>query len=90
MKENFEIIIQAFNKAGIDIPTVEYSITQYSLNTELSFRFENLDEFLLFLNLKSPADDQKINLIKAMIIEEGNDPNNFFYVNFYKPKVAEL
>lgn len=89
MKENFKIIIQAFEKAGIDMPTVEYSITQYSLNTELSFRFENLEEFLHFLNL-TPDDNEKITLIKTMMIEEGIEPNNFFYVNFYRPKVAEL
>ncbi|MNK15881.1 hypothetical protein D3C87_340350 [compost metagenome] len=90
MKENFNIIIQAFEKAGIDIPTVEYSITPYSLNTELSFRFGNLEQFLLFLNLKAPDDDEKISIINTMMIEEGIEPNKFFYVNFYRPKVAEL
>lgn len=90
MKENFATIIQAFKKAGIDIPTVQFSITEYSLNTDLSFRFGNLNEFLLFLNLASPDDDERIDKIHAMFVETGVDPNKFFYVNFYRPKVAEL
>lgn len=90
MKENFETIIQAFKKAGVDIPTVQFSITEYSLNTDLSFRFGNLSEFLLFLNLASPQDDERIDEIQSMFVETGVDPHKFFYVNFYRPKVAEL
>lgn len=90
MKGNFETIIVAFKKAGIDIPTVRFSITEYSLNTDLSFKFENLKDFLLFLNLTSPKDDERIDEIQSMFTEAGIDPNRFFYVNFYRPKVAEL
>jgi hypothetical protein len=90
MTENFETITKAFAKAGIDIPTAEYSITEYSLNTDLSFKFSNLEEFLSFLTISAHSGEEKIKKISAIVVDAGIDPNSFFYVNFYKPKVAEL
>lgn len=89
MEDNFTTIKQAFEKAGIDIHKAGFSITEYSLNTKLSFKFENIEEFTAFLGLM-PSDTKKMEDIKAMIIEAGIDPDKFFYVNFFKPKVAEL
>lgn len=88
MKENFKPIKQAFEKAGVDVQKAEFSITEYSLNTDLSFKFDNLNELLSFLEIS--AHSEKFKAINAMIIDSGVDSNNFFYVNFYKPKVAEL
>lgn len=90
MTENFQTILEAFKNAGIDVGKAEYSITEYSLNTDLSFKFENLDEFLEFLHLTGPADEEKIENVHNALIEEGLNPGDFFYVNFYSPKVAEL
>ena len=90
MEDNFKMITDAFAKAGIDITTAEYSITTYSLNTELSFRFENLDFFLHFLGLDRSVDSERVENINSLLAESGIDPNSFFFVNFYKPKVAEL
>lgn len=87
MTDNFTTIKDAFAQAGVDVQTAEYSITEYSLNTSLSFKFNNVAELLLFLGV---ADAEKTEKIKAMVIEANIDPNNFFYVNFYKPKVTEL
>ncbi|MGQ2984110.1 hypothetical protein [Flavobacterium sp.] len=87
MTDNFKTIKDAFTDAGIDVQTAEYSITEYSLNTSLSFKFNNIAELLLFLNV---ADLEKTEKIKARVMESNVDPNNFFYVNFYKPKVVEL
>lgn len=90
MKENFKIIQDAFEEAGVTITTAEYSITPYSLNTKLSFKFNSLEELLEFLGLNESQADPKAEAVKAMFAKEGLDPNSFFYVNFYKPKVAEL
>lgn len=93
MKENFKIILQAFEDAGIRVKTAEFSITEYSLNTDLSFKFEDLEEFLEFLHLEdsdNPRDEEKIESINTAFIEKGIDPERFFYVNFYSPKIAEL
>jgi hypothetical protein len=90
MKDNFKTITNAFEKAGIDIMTAEYSITEYSLNTDLSFKFENLQEFYEFLEVNGSGDEKRKENLKAMVVNAGVDTDNFFYVNFYKPKVAEL
>jgi len=90
MEDNFKIIKDAFEKAGISTATAEFSITAYSLNTELSFKFSNMDELLFFLGCSAPGDAERIERINAMVVDAGIDPNNFFFVNFYKPKVAEL
>ena len=64
MKDYFKTIVEAFSNAGIDVRNAEFSITEYSLNTDLSFRFSNIDEFLEFLHLSGPADDKKIERIQ--------------------------
>lgn len=88
MNDNFKTITDAFSKAGIDVAKVEFSITEYSLNTDLSFKFSDVKELFLFMNL--PADSERGDAIKAMVVESGINPDKFFYVNFYRPKVAEL
>lgn len=90
MTNNFDEIVATFKKAGLDVRTAEYSITEYSLNTELSFRFENYDGLISFLDHNGGASDHAKENINAMLVKEGIDPDKYFYVNFYKPKVAEL
>jgi len=88
--DNFATIKTAFKNAGIDVKQAEYSFTAYSLNTPLSFKFTNADEFIAFLNLDGVHDTTITERLHAMLTEAGLDPDRFFYVNFYKPKVAEL
>ena len=90
MNDNFTNIIEAFKNAGVDVRTAEFSITEYSLNTDLSFRFENLAEFIGFLDANREASEQEKEALNAMVVKEGVDTDKYFYVNFYKPKVAEL
>jgi hypothetical protein len=90
MNNNFSAIQDAFENAGIEVANAEFSFTAYSLNTSLSFKFENISEFTAFLDLNAPKDASKIERILVMLTDAGLDPNTFFYVNFYKPKVAEL
>lgn len=90
MQHNFETIHEAFKEAGVDSKKTEFSITNYSLNTKLSFKFNNANELLFFLNLSAHENSERIKEINAMIVDAGVDPNSFFYVNFFKPKVAEL
>jgi len=88
MNENLNSIHDAFKKLGIEAAAAQYSITEYSLNTDLSFKFSDLDELLAFL--EAGDDPAKSELVKAKVAESGVDTDSFFYVNFYKPKVAEL
>lgn len=90
MNENFDEIVKMFNKAGLDVRTAEYNITEYSLNSELSFRFEDAGHLVQFLDAYGDASDAAKENINAMLVKEGLDPDKPFYVNFFKPKVAEL
>lgn len=88
MKDKLNLITDAFHVAGIDNRNVEFSITEYSLNSKLSFKFSHINELLQFLDIS--ATSQKGKTVQAKFVESGVDPEKFFYVNFFKPKVAEL
>jgi hypothetical protein len=87
MQNNFSDIKAAFIKNGVDVTVADYSFTAYSLNLPLSFKFESLAEFILFLNI---TNRDKIDQLTQMVTDAGLDPGKFFFVNFYKPKVAEI
>jgi hypothetical protein len=101
MNDNFKNITDSLIKNGFieseenvkDLgKKLDFKITQYSLNTDLSFKFLNSEDFVSFLNYSSSEDisKEKIGLINASIIEQGLNPDDFFYVNFYKKEVNEL
>ena len=94
MSENFKFIVDTMMKEGFSqLPDknpasgrpYDYKITPYSLNTTLSFKFDNLNHFTEFLT-HSDADTstEKLALISTTLIELGLDPNQFFYVNFFE------
>jgi len=101
MNDNFKNITDSLIKNGFieseenvkDLGRkLDFKITQYSLNTDLSFKFLNSDDFVNFLNYSNSEEitKEKIGLINASIIEQGLNPDDFFYVNFYKKEVNEL
>lgn len=99
MKENFKAIADALVKSGFKTPPadangnpLDFKITPYSLNSKLSFRFENADDFMEFLQLSGNAlTEEKATSIHAAFIELGLNPKEFFYVNFFeKGKEAEM
>jgi len=101
MNDNFKNIVDSLIKNGFieseenvkDLgKKLDFKITQYSLNTDLSFKFINSEDFLNFLNYSSAEEitEEKIGLLNAAILEQGLNPDDFFYVNFYKKEVNEL
>ncbi len=101
MNDNFKNIVDSLIKNGFieseenvkDLgKKLDFKITQYSLNTDLSFKFLNSEDFLNFLNYSSHEEitEEKIGLLNAAILEQGLNPDDFFYVNFYKKEVNEL
>lgn len=101
MNDNFKNIIDSLIKNGFieseekvkDLGNkLDFKITQYSLNTDLSFKFLNAEDFVNFLNYSSSEEmtKAKIDLINAAILEQGLNPDEFFYVNFYKKEINEL
>lgn len=101
MNDNFKTIIESLIKNGFieseqhirELGSkLDFKITQYSLNTPLSFKFHNSEEFVTFLNFSNPEElnEEKIGLINAALLEQGLDPAHFFYVNFFKKEINEL
>ena len=92
MKENFKAISDALNKAGFknslenaEGKTLDFKITPYSLNTKLSFRFDNFSDFTEFLVLSNgPTSEERATLIHNAFAELGLNPDEFFYVNFFE------
>jgi len=92
MKENFKAIADALQKSGFSTSLestagkpLDFNITPYSLNTKLSFRFENLEEFTEFIQTSGNTfSDEKTNLMNTALIELGIDAKEFFYVNFFE------
>jgi hypothetical protein len=91
MKETFQAVADALSKAGFKAPlenaagkALDYKITPYSLNTSLSFRFDNLEEFADFLNVSGHVTPEKTTLITTAFVELGLNPRDFFYVNFFE------
>jgi hypothetical protein len=62
----------------------DFKITPYSLNTKLSFKFENLNHFAAFLQLSEKLTDERLSVLQNTFVELGMDPNDFFYVNFFE------
>ncbi|AWI25235.1 hypothetical protein [Flavobacterium pallidum] len=93
MKDDFKPVLEALIKEGFhQLPDknpgsgkpFDFKITPYSLNTKLSFKFENLEHFIEFLKLSNIQSEEKILLLNNTFIELGLDANQFFYVNFYE------
>jgi hypothetical protein len=69
MEENFKAIAKALDEAGLKSSAenktgkpVDFKITPYSLNTKLSFRFNNIDEFIVFIGMttEEPLPDKQV------------------------------
>ena len=91
MKDSFRPISDALTKAGFRGlenaagKSLDFKFTPYSLNTSLSFRFENLEEFIEFLSFSgSEISEERNRLINNAFLELGLNPKEFFYVNFFE------
>lgn len=88
MTNRFNSIIEALSKSGFVDSTddshskkLDFKITEYNLNTDLSFKFENVEDFKNFLkSRKTEINEERIeNALNDLNI----DANSFFYVNFF-------
>ena len=89
MTDRFDSIIETLSKAGFVDSTgasntkkLDFKITEYNLNTDLSFKFENALEFKEFLQSQSSeVDEERVNKV---LNDLNIDLNHFFYVNFFE------
>ena len=88
ISEGFHQLPNGNNKKGKEL---DFNITNYSLNTKLSFKFDNIAHFLEFLKLSQSVGDEKTKVIEATMLELNIKPTDFFYVNFFeKGKESEM
>ena len=81
--KNKPILDQLIRKAFPQINTLNYKITEYSLNTTFSFKFDNLAHFIEFLSQHQPIEQQETALLENVLKDLNLQPNSFFFVNFY-------
>lgn len=89
MQEGFYQVADKSEKTG---KSFDYKITPYNLNTKLSFRFDNMDHFLSFLQASgADVSDEAKTMIQTAMQESDLKPGEFFYVNFFeKGKNTEM
>lgn len=89
IKEGFYLLPDKSPDSG---KAFDYKITAYSLNTKLSFRFDNLAHFTAFLKQSGEVLTQaKADVLHATFADLGLNPDDFFYVNFFeKGKELEM
>lgn len=99
MQEKYTAVVEALMREGFHhLPSAgphgkpfDFKVTPYSLNSKLSFKFDNLAHFLGFLQLSEAYDDERATALKAMMLENGLDVDEFFWVNFFeKGKEVEM
>ncbi len=88
MTHRFDSIIEALSKAGFVDSTEEthsrkldFKITEYNLNTDLSFKFDNVADFKEFLKSQNSQINEE--RIENALTDLNIDTNSFFYVNFF-------
>lgn len=87
MKESYQVISDALHEAGFKSSLedkagpLDFKITEYSLNTKLSFRFENLQDLIDFLSQTGHAE---VEHLQASFMDLGIDPDKYFWVNFFE------
>ena len=66
------------------ITHLNYKFTDYSLNTELSFKFDNLPHLFEFIEQNYMLKNDEKQLLKNVLKELHLKEDEFFYINFYK------
>ncbi len=89
MQEGFYQVTDTSEKTGKEF---DYKVTPYSLNTKLSFKFDNMAHFLDFLRESGAIVDDEVKTVVQTAMQESDlKPGEFFYVNFFeKGKDTEM
>ncbi len=82
VREGFQSLTQSTGRQG---KPLDFKITPYSLNTTLSFKFDNLAHFVEFLKMHDIENiEEKTAALQTTLNELALDPTEFFYVNFFE------
>ena len=81
---NKPILDQLIHTAFAKICNLKYKITEYSLNTLFSFKFDNLDHFTEFLQQHQSVDEEEFLLLQNTLKDLNIKSDSFFYINFFE------
>src|SRR5690606_15803064 len=92
MHEKYTAVIEALRREGFHHPPsagphgqpFDCTATPYALNAELSVKLDNLARSPRFLQLSGAYGDERATALKTMLLENGLDVDEFFWVNFFE------
>ncbi len=87
--KNKPILDQIIQTAFPQLSTLNYKITEYSLNTAFSFKFDNLNHFIEFLKQHQSIEEQETELLENTLKDVNLQPTSFFYINFFKENIID-
>lgn len=82
--KNKPIVDQIIHTAFPQLSTLNYKITEYSLNSDFSFKFDNLSHFIEFLKQHQSIEELETELLENTLKEFNLQPTSFFYINFFE------
>lgn len=69
---------------------LQYKFSEYSLNSEFSFKFDSLMHFVAFLSQKNELSEDEVSLLEMALKEMNLQPHSYFFINFYKDTMPEF
>lgn len=87
---NKPVLDQVIRKGFPQLNELQYKFTEYSLNSEFSFKFDNLLHFVAFLKQKNEVSAQEITLLSTVLKDVNLEPSSYFFINFYEEQNANL
>ena len=81
---NKPILNQLIRSAFPQVGQLSYKITDYSLNTTFSFKFDSLAHFIAFLQEHHTVSEQENLLLQNTLKDLNLETNSFFYINFFE------
>lgn len=75
---------QMIRTAFPQVKTMSYKITEYSLNTTFSFKFDNLAHFIEFLQQHQPISSDDTALLGNILKDLNLKMDSYFFVNFFE------
>ncbi len=82
--KNKTLLDQIIQIAFPQLKTLNYKITEYSLNSNFSFKFDNLSHFIEFLKQHQSIEEQEVILLENTLNDVNLQPTSFFYINFFE------
>ena len=82
--KNKPILDELIKNAFPQVRFSSYKITQYSLNTKFSFKFDSLAHFTNFIHQHQSLSEKNRELLRQLIQDSNIEPDSFFTLIFLR------